>query len=138
MTTREIQLVKASWRQFRSVDPVVIGDVFYSKLFFDYPQLKSLFRISKEEQSKKLVDMLNVILGRLDKLETISESLSALAVRHVQYGVVPQHYQAVGEALLWTLQQGLGSDWTEETKAAWETCYSLLADTMINATREKA
>lgn len=136
MTTKKIQLVKASWRLFRSIDPVVFGDVFYSKLFFDHPQLKSLFRVSKEEQSKKLVDTLNVIMGHLDKLGSISESITALAVRHVQYGVMPQHYRAIGDALLWTLQQGLGTDWTAETKEAWQACYTELSDLMIAATKE--
>lgn len=138
MTTQEIQLVKTSWKTFRSIDPVVIGDVFYSKLFFDHPQLKAMFRIPVAEQSKKLVDMLNIIVGRLDKQSEISTNISALALRHVQYGVKPAHYKAVGEALLWTLKKGLGSDWTEATKDAWQTCYGELTAIMVSAANDKA
>lgn len=133
MTPKEVQAVKTSWRSFRSVDPLIVGDVFYSKLFFQYPQLKLLFNVPEEAQSRKLIDMLNVIVGRLDKPDELSGELAALAVRHLQYGVKPQHYKAVGEALLWTLQQGLGLDWTDEVKAAWEACYNGLAQTMITA-----
>lgn len=133
MTTQEIKLVKTSWKTFRSIDPAVIGDVFYSKLFFDHPQLKALFRIPVEEQSKKLIDMLNIIVGRLDKQSEMSADIEALASRHVHYGVKPAHYKAVGEALLWTLQKGLGNDWADETKAAWETCFNQLAGVMIGA-----
>lgn len=131
MTANEIQLIKTSWRLFRAVDPVLVGDVFYSRLFIQYPSLKPLFRISKEEQSKKLIDMLNVIVGRFDKLDELRDDIAALAFRHVRYGVKPAHYKAVGEALLWTLQQGLGADWTNEVKAAWEAGYNTLAGAMM-------
>ena len=133
MTQKEIQIIKTSWKLFRSINPAVVGDVFYTKLFFEYPQVKSLFKISKEEQSKKLIDMLNIIVGRLDKLEELSDDIAALAIRHAHYGVKPQHYKAVGAALLWTLQQGLGTDWTTDAASAWEACYNTLAGAMIKA-----
>jgi hemoglobin-like flavoprotein len=42
----------------------------------------------------------------------------------------------VGKALLWTLERGLGTDWSEELKEAWQACYKMLSDTMINAVSE--
>jgi len=60
-----------------------------------------------------------------------------LAIRHAGYGVKPSHFKPVGEALLWTLQQGLGKDWTEEIKEAWQTCYKMLSQTMITAMDKK-
>ena len=117
----------------RSIDPLIVGDVFYTKLFFEYPQVKTLFKISREEQSKKLIGMLNVIVGRLDRLEELADEIAALAIRHVHYGVRPHHYKAVGAALLWTLQQGLGSGWSSDTALAWEKCFKALADNMIKA-----
>lgn len=128
-----MQLVKTAWRSFRSVDPVTVGDVFYSKLFFHHPQVKILFGVSKEEQSRKLIDMFNMIVGRLDRMHELRADVAALALRHVQYGVKPKHYKAVGEALLWTLQQGLGIDWTPAVSTAWEACYNELATAMIKA-----
>lgn len=132
LTESQIALIKNSWKAFRNMDPVLVGDVFYSKLFLEYPQVKSLFHISKAEQSKKLIDMLNVIVGRLDKLDELSDDIRNLGQRHVQYGVKPHHYKAVGESLLWTLQQGLGIDWTPELHEAWQTCFNLLASAMTN------
>ncbi len=133
MTQQQVQFVKASWRTFRSIDPVTVGDVFYTKLFYDHPSLKSLFKISKDEQSKKLIDMLNVIVGRLDRFDEMEGEVAAMGVRHVHYGVKPQHYKAVGEALLWTLQQGLGNDYTKEVAEAWAACFNGLAASMIGA-----
>ena len=137
MTKEQILLIKKTWSVFREIDPVLIGDVFYSKLFFDTPHLENLFHTPKEDQSKKLVEMLSVIVGRLDSLEELTEEIKQLAIRHVQYGVKEQHYKAVGTALLWTLQQGLGSDWNEKVKEAWAACFQILSDTMINASGYK-
>jgi hemoglobin-like flavoprotein len=133
MTTEQIALVKKTWKIFRDIDPVLIGDVFYSKLFVDVPQVKYMFRITRAEQSRKLIEMLNAIIGRLDKLDELTEDIRQLAQRHVRYGVQPFHYKQVGVALLWTLQQGLGTDWSKDVETAWEACYKILADIMISA-----
>jgi len=133
MHLKEVQTIKASWRLLQLVDPLVIGDVFYSKLFFEHPQLKALFKTSKEEQSKKLIDMLNVIVGRLDRLNELNDDIAALALRHAAYGVLPQHYKSVTEALLFTLQKGMGNDWNAETEQAWQSCLTTLSATMIKA-----
>ena len=133
MTKEQIILIKKSWSFFREVDPVIVGDVFYSKLFLDAPQLKNLFHISMDDQSRKLIDMLSIIVGRLDHPEELTEDIRQLALRHVTYGVKATHYKAVGEALLWTLQYGLGKDWNEDVKEAWATLFRNLSNTMINA-----
>jgi len=133
MTAQQINFVKNSWKVFQTIDPVLVGDVFYSKLFITSPKLKHLFTISTEEQSKKLVEMLNVIVGRLDRIEELTEDIRQLAIRHVGYGVKPEHYRSVGFALLWMLEQGLGKDWSDDVKDAWTACYAMLSQTMIDA-----
>jgi len=133
MTADQILLVKRSWKIFRGIDPVIVGDTFYSKLFSDNPAVKKMFPPKMEEQYKKLMDMLSIIVARLDRIDELADDIAAMAQRHVQYGVRPGHYKLVGKALLWTLQQGLGNDWTKDVEAAWLQCYTLLADTMINS-----
>ena len=133
MTKEQILLIKKTWCIFREIDPVLVGDVFYSKLFFDMPYLAKLFHTPKDEQSRKLIEMLSVIVGRLDNLEELTDEIKQLATRHVQYGVKEHHYKAVGSALLWTLQQGLGRDWNEKVKDAWSSCFHVLSTAMINA-----
>jgi len=133
MTDEQIQLVKKSWKKFRGVNPAVVGDLFYSKLFIDNPSLRKMFPSDMEKQYEKLIDMLNAIVIRLDKLQEMSVEIQAMAQRHVGYGVKPAHYKLVGNALLWTLEKGLGDDWTEDVKAAWTACYTILADTMIKS-----
>ena len=53
---------------------------------------------------------------QLDKLEAILPAASALAKRHVDYGVKAEDYTPVGAALLWTLEQGLGKEWTRNSR----------------------
>ena len=56
-----------------------------------------------------------------------------LGERHKGYGVTAeQQYAPVGAALLWTLEQGLGPDFTPETKTAWTEAYTALAGVMSN------
>jgi len=138
MTDKQIQIVKQTWKIFRSIDPMLVGDVFYSRLFMMMPGLRPMFKPSMEDQYIKLVDMLNLVVARLDRLEEVTADIAELAQRHVQYGVRPGHYRVVGDALIWTLQKGLGKDWNEEVSDAWLSCYTILSDTMINASTDTA
>jgi hemoglobin-like flavoprotein len=136
MTEEQIMLVKNSWKTFRNVDAGVIGDLFYSKLFLDHPRLQKMFP-AIEQQHRKLIDMLSYIVSRIDRPETMMEDIKALSKRHEDYGVKPEHYKLVGDALLWTIERGMGKDWNNAMKEAWTACYSMIATTMIAATRNK-
>lgn len=131
LTKKEIGLIKKSWTPLEKIDPVVTGDIFYSKLFFENPELRNMFPQNMEGQYKKLVDMLDTIVARLEKLDELKGDIVAMAKRHVDYGVKPVHYNMVGKALLYTLQKVLGNEWTDEVRSAWINCYSILSGTMI-------
>ena len=133
MTEEQIILIKKTWKLLRSIDPGLVGGTFYSKLFTDHPPLRRMFPANMEQQYQKLMDMLSTIVARLEKLDDLTGEIAAMASRHAGYGVRPAHYKMVGAALLWTLEQGLGNDWTPEVKHAWTECYTILANTMINA-----
>ena len=136
MTASEIHLVKYSWSVVERIDPVVAGGIFYKRLFESAPYLKPMFSESIPVQSKKLMAMIGYVINRLDKLDTILEDIKQLARRHVKYGVRDEHYEIVGAALLWTLEQALANLFTNEVKQAWATCYNLLASAMLQATVE--
>ena len=136
MTANEIHLVKYSWSVVERIDPVVAGGIFYKRLFESAPYLKPMFSESIPVQSKKLMTMISYVINRLDKLDTILEDVKQLARRHVKYGVQEEHYELVGAALLWTLEQALSALWTNEVKQAWVNCYGLLSSAMLQATVE--
>ena len=51
---------------------------------------------------------LGAVVNSLGNLEAVLPAASALAKRHVDYGVKAAHYPPVGAALLWTLEQNSG------------------------------
>lgn len=136
MTLEQITIIKASWQQVATLEAVVVGQLFYARLFEVNPELKALFKGSQAEQSKKLIGMLGYIISRLDKLDELTEDIQRLARRHVQYGVKESHYNAVGEALLWALKKGLGDQWNIGLEQAWTSCYLALSSAMIDASQE--
>ncbi|GAB3225107.1 globin domain-containing protein [Spirosoma arcticum] len=131
MTNQQLTLVKQSWKLLRDVDPAILGDVFYGRLFITYPTLRSMFRGSMESQYQKFVDMLSIIVARLDRPDAVAQEIGQLAKSHEGYGVKPEHYEPVKEALLWTLERGLGNDWNDEVKRAWDVCYDSITLAML-------
>ena len=137
MTQKQKDLIKSTWALVAAIDPVVVGGLFYNRLFEIAPQVKHMFRSPIDGQSKKLLAMIGYIITRLDRLETILPEIERLAKKHISYGVKPDHYATVGDALLWTLEKGLGEHWDEEVKDAWTTCYVLLSNVMINVSEDE-
>ena len=138
MTSHQIKLVQQTLGLVAALPTEAIGSLFYSQLFTIAPEVRPLFsKATTPEQSRKLVAMLVYAVARLNEPDSLIDDLTQLAHRHVRYGVQDRHYDLVGEALLWTLEQGLGNAWTEETKNAWVACYTLLATVMITATEQQ-
>ena len=98
--------------------------------------MKPLFSGDMAEQGKKLMTMITTVVRGMQNLEKLVPAIQDLGRRHVGYGVKDEHYDTVGGSLIWTLEQGLGPEFTPETKTAWVTTYTLLADTMKAAAAE--
>jgi hemoglobin-like flavoprotein len=107
--------------------------LFYQRLFSLDPSVRPMFKGDMREQGKKLMKMLGLIVNSLTRLDELIPVAQEMAVRHVGYGVEAKHYDTVGAALLWTLEQGLGSKFTGEVKAAWAAAYGTLAQVMKDA-----
>jgi hypothetical protein len=90
-----------------------------------------------KEQGRKLMAMIGTAVNALSNVEAVVPAIQDMGKRHVAYGVKPEDYDSVGAALLWTLEQGLGDDFTPDTKEAWATVYGLVATTMKDAAYSK-
>ena len=136
MTPAQKKLVQATWTQVVPIADIAAA-MFYDRLFEIDPTARPLFRATDmTQQRKKLVQVLAVAVGSLDKLDTLVPIVEDLGRRHAGYGVKDEHYDSVGAALLWTLQQGLGTAWNAEIKEAWTDVYRLLSGVMRRAQRE--
>lgn len=135
MTPEKVALVQSS---FRKVAPIAdtAADIFYARLFEIAPEVRSLFPEQMGDQKKKLMQMLAMAVNNLHQVETIVPAVQDLGRRHVAYGVRDAHYDTVGAALLFTLEKGLGEDWTPEVADAWTETYGLVATTMKSAAAE--
>jgi hemoglobin-like flavoprotein len=129
MNTSQKVLVQTSFAQVRPIAETAAA-LFYRRLFELDPTLRPLFKGDLKEQGRKLMDMLRMAVKGLDRPEALLPALAALGRRHAGYGVNKRDYETVGEALLWTLEQGLGPGFTPEIKEAWTPLYGLVADTM--------
>ncbi|PZP57549.1 MAG: hemin receptor [Azospira oryzae] len=132
MTPQQIALVQSTWSKVVPIQDQA-AKLFYDKLFEMDPSLRPLFKGDMVEQGRKLMAMINTAVNGLTRLNEIVPAVQALGRRHVGYGVKEAHYETVGAALLWTLEQGLGPSFTPEVRQAWATAYGLLAGVMKEA-----
>ena len=132
MTPQQAQLVKQS---FAKVAPIAdqAADLFYGRLFELAPQVRPLFKGDIKAQGQKLMSTIGMAVASLDRLPELVPVVQDLGRRHAGYGVKDEDYDVVAQALLWTLDKGLGPDFTPEVKEAWTVVYTILADTMKSA-----
>lgn len=132
MTPQQIQSIQATWLQVLPIADQAAG-LFYGKLFELDPAVRPMFKGDMTEQGRKLMKTIGLVVNSLTRLEEIVPTVQDLGRKHVAYGVRPEHYDTVGAALLWTLEQGLGSAFTPQVKAAWAATYGTLATAMKEA-----
>ena len=137
MNESQITLVQES---FAKVAPIAdtAADLFYNKLFSLDPTVKPLFKEDLTVQGAKLMKMIGMAVNGLTNLDALVPVVVSLGERHAGYGVKDEHYDTVGEALIWTLGQGLGEEFTDEVKAAWIEAYTILASVMKEAAAKVA
>ena len=131
MTPEQKQLVRDSWAKVLPIQETA-AELFYNRLFEQYPEVKPYFQGDMKEQGRKLMAMLNVAVNGLDNLDTLIEPLKGSGKVHKDYGVQPEDYDKVGASFLWTLQQGLGDAYTPAVEDAWLATYTTVAKVMID------
>ena len=129
MTSEQIELVQVS---FKMVQPIAgeTAQLFYNRLFEIDPSLRPMFRGDMDEQGRKLMQIIGVAVGALRRLEQILPAVEDMGRRHAGYGVREEHYATVADALLWTLEKGLGEAFTHEVCDAWVAMYELVTTAM--------
>jgi hemoglobin-like flavoprotein len=132
MTPHQVQEVQAS---FAKVEPIAdqAAALFYRRLFETAPEVRALFKGDMDAQGRKLMTAIAMVVNSLGDISAVAPAVCDLAKRHVAYGVRPEHYELVGAALLWTLEQGLGDHFTPAVGAAWVAAYGALSEMMIAA-----
>lgn len=148
ITEEDKDHIRRSWKLVIPIAETA-ADLFYKRLFELKPEYRSLFPENLAGQKSKLVRMLAFIVKSLDYPESawkddVAEAedlllvLLALGRRHESLYRVPREaYGPVGEALLWTLDYGLGEAFSPQVRAAWTAVYKAVSTTMILSTKAK-
>ncbi|HYZ99902.1 MAG TPA: globin domain-containing protein [Acidimicrobiales bacterium] len=106
---------------------------FYSTLFLTNPGTREMFPITMSAQRDRLVSALGRVISQVDDLAAVAPVLQQLGREHRKFGVVRDHFPAVGDALLSTLEHFLGSDWDDELARDWAEAFGIVARVMIEA-----
>lgn len=110
---------------------------FYEILFERYPAARPLFsRNAPERQQRMLQDALVAVVEHLEDAPWLGQTLGAIGRKHLDYGVTDDMYNWVGDALLSTLGEVAGADWTPELKAAWAEAYGALVTMALAGANE--
>jgi hemoglobin-like flavoprotein len=136
MTPEQVRLIRESWNSVAAIADSAV-EQFYNRLFEIDPTTRALFRATNmPEQRKKVAQALSLAVQGADNLAALTPVLQHLGRSHHGYGVTTEQYKSVGAALLWTLEQGLGPQWTPATATAWTELYGRISAVMLRAADE--
>jgi NAD(P)H-flavin reductase/hemoglobin-like flavoprotein len=111
-----------------------LTSLFYGWLFRIAPETRELFPVTMELQRTRLLRALVHVVQMVDRPDELSIFLRQLGRDHRKFGVVGEHYDRVGEALLGALGEIAGPRlWTREVEEAWTGAYTIVAQAMRDA-----
>lgn len=137
MTPEQKAIVKDTWAKVLPIKDAA-ADMFYGRLFEQYPEVRPYFKNDMKGQGAKLMAMLNQAVMSLDEIEKLIDPLHQAGLAHKGYGVQAADYDKVGSCFLWTLSQGLGDAYTDDVEQAWTVTYQTLASVMIEGAQYDA
>lgn len=103
---------------------------FYEILFARSPALEPMFRRDRTAQAKMLAGAIAAVLDHLEDAPWLEQTLGQLGAKHLEYGVTNQMYDQVGDALLATLAEVAGDDWTTQVEEHWTLAFEAIASLM--------
>jgi NAD(P)H-flavin reductase len=128
-----VSLIRSSWAAVaHRADE--LGSLFYGWLFRIAPETRDLFPVTMELQRTRLLRALVHVVQMVDRPDELSIFLRQLGRDHRKFGVVGEHYDKVGEALLGALRETAGpAVWTPAVNEAWQGAYAIVAQAMRDA-----
>ncbi len=125
--------IKSVQRTFEMITPLAdtFALIFYDRFFQLEPTIRPLFKNDMTLQREKLMIMLAFIVRGLDRPDLFISELQEMGNRHVSYGVLPDHYPILKDAVLIALDVSLGEKMTDEIRVAWEKTLLIITDIML-------
>ena len=111
-----------------------LGEAFYTRLFEKYPSVRPLFPDKMEAQASKLMAAVGWVVANVEHPATFKPYVEEMAIRHLEYGTLEPHYDAVGETLVEVMETHLRAegDFSQEMKEAWIEAYDAIKKIMVS------
>lgn len=112
---------------------------FYEIMFINNPEVKPFFNMDRQnsgEQPKALAMTVLAAAQNIDNLGALLPAVQKIGARHVEVGILPEHYPIVGKNLLIAIKDVLGDAATDEIMDAWEKAYGVIAQVFIQVEQE--
>jgi NAD(P)H-flavin reductase/hemoglobin-like flavoprotein len=129
------EMVTAIRSSFALIEPHAdkVVKLFYALLFDIAPETRDLFPANMEIQRSRLLRALVYVVEMVDRPDELAAFLSQLGRDHRKFGVLTEHYDAVGTALLGALEHIAGPAWSPTVAKAWTDAYAQVAAAMTAA-----
>lgn len=130
-TSQQRQLLEESFELALLRDPE-FPKLFYDILFRDFPETRNLFkRNSLNAQRTMLSRTLMAAIDHIDDSDWLVQNLAPLGRTHaLEYGVRPEMYDWMADALTEAIREVCAVDWTEAHEAAWRESFTLIVAAM--------
>lgn len=112
---------------------------FYKRMFSHNPEVIPFFNTAHQEDGKQqraLASAIAAYAANIDNLEVLGGAVELIAQKHASLMIKPEHYPIVGENLLASIREVLGSAATDEVIEAWGAAYNFLAGILIGREKE--
>jgi len=134
LTAAQVELIRTSFDLLKP-DAEAASETFYRNLFAIAPEVRPLFRGDMAAQGMRFMRTLGLIIQEIDKPAKLEPYLHDLARGHAAYGVKPEHFRPMGQALVETMQQTLGARFPAGADTAWIAAYDHLASEMVRLSK---
>lgn len=156
---KAILTVQQSWVAVKELGIANVGELLYKHMFRIAPVTKKLFPLSVRMRYRewttsveeveddfenspalrnlfaKVVEAVGTAVAGLHNISRLVFELNALGMRHINYNMQEEYFAYGGQALVLTLQDGLGPALSEEVKQAWISVYEFISANIISGLR---
>lgn len=134
MTQTQIDLIRDAWSKLSWQSPQLVSS-FHVHLFNVDHEAQSLFVSGNSEKVTGMMMVIDVAVDMLDEWDEFVQTLNDFGRRHRAYGVAASHYAGFGDALMLTLGEFLGSEFTPDAQDAWNGFYQRMAKSMLDGAK---
>ncbi len=110
---------------------------FYSKLFVEHPEVRSMFPDDMSDQKRKLLASLVFAVQGLRTPEKLQKPLKEMGARHADFGTLPEHYPIVRDTLVSVMSEMAGDAWNDQAQTDWTAALDLVSSIMLVGAHER-